>query len=147
GRDRVVDPLALPPGPLQLAEVLPDERLDALLLDVTDDDDGHQVRAVPVPIEAGHLIAGAVLDALRQADRLALQVAGDAEQHAVRVRPDPGPDAEPGAPLGEDDAALRLDLFGVERDALRPVVQDPEGGLERALGVRRNGEPVGGVAV
>ena len=114
-------------------------------VDVAHDDDGHQVRAVPVAVEGADGLGRGVLDNVRQPDREALGVARagvldrelDAVHALLRALPEP--------PLLEHDAALALDGRVGEGDAAGPLAQHVEAGREDGRRVGRDLEHVDGL--
>ena len=103
-----------------------DQRLDRGLVEVADGDHRHQVGPVPVRVELLQPVVIDVLDDLRLADRQPLGVARALEQHGKLRVLDPRVGAEPEPPLLEDDAALLVDLGRIERDVVRPVLEDEQ---------------------
>ena len=106
--------------------MLLDERFDRRLVEVADGDHRHQLRPVPVGVELLQPLVLEVLDHLHVADRQPLGVARSLEQHRklLVLHPRAGAAAQP--PLLDDDAALLVDLGGIERHVVRPVLEDQE---------------------
>jgi hypothetical protein len=103
-----------------------DLSLDRRPVDVADDDDGHQFRAVPRVVEAGQRLAAGFPDDAIQADREPLGHAG-ARLDELKLR-DKRPVAHrvPGPFLAQDDPALLLDQGGLDQQAPCVVGQDPQ---------------------
>ena len=127
-----------PAGTVSRGEMLLDERFDAGPVEIAHGDDGHQVGAVPGPIEPLQGFGGEALDDLLLADGHALGVPRAAEENGelpvahARVR------ALAQAPLLDDDAPFLVNGRGVEGHAVGPVFEDEEGGLEDLWRVRGN---------
>ncbi len=115
---------------------------DGVAIDVADDDHRHQVRAVPVAVEARQLLALRVLDDLGLADRRPIRVARSFELHApdLVLRALAGAEVHP--PFRQDDAALAVDAALIERGALRPVLEDEQRAIEHAGHVGRHAQRV-----
>ncbi len=107
-------------------------------IEVADGDDRHQVGSIPVGVELLQAIVRKRADDLGLADRQALGVARVLEQHGQLHVQHPRAWPEPRAPLLQDDAALLVDLLGIERDGVRPVLQDEERPIDHARVVGGN---------
>ena len=115
----------------------PDPGLDDVRIHIPDNGHRHQGGTVPTGIEVPEILDGTVLDHQRIADGLAGGKAGIAQdflQEGVA-----GVLARLAAlqALGKDDAALLLDLDGVDGQSPRPVAQDQEGGVHQGGVARR----------
>ena len=132
-------------GPGQSPELIADRRFDLGAVEITDRDDGHQVRAVPVLVEAAQPLGRGRLEDLGLPDRQPLRVERPLEQDRellilnARLRPAPAP------PFLDHDAALLVHLFRVEEHALSPVREDAEGGRQHLRVVHRHLQHVDGL--
>ena len=126
----------------QRREAVLDHRRDRLAVDVADDDDGHQIRAIPVAIEAEQLLALRALDDLGLADRGSIGVARSLQLHLPQLVRRPLACAEVHAPFREHDAALPLDRLGIERRGLGPVLEHEHRAVEDARHVGRHAQQV-----
>ena len=131
-------------GVLQIPERGLDLRLDrGRILEVADGDDRHQVRAVPVLVESHHHVARRLLQRVDEPDRIAIRVARALQQHRQLLVEEPLLRATIPAPLLDHDAALLVELLGVERHVAGPVVQDVEALRDERLVVGRHRQLVG----
>jgi hypothetical protein len=112
-------------------EVLPDHRRHGVAIDVADNHDGHQVGAVPVPVEPDELFALCGLDHRRRANRRSIHVPRSLELHASQLLFGPLAGAQPPAPLGEDDWPLAIDPGRFEGGAAGSL-RAPSCGVEGA---------------
>ena len=127
---------------LQSRETLLDLGHDGVAIDIADDDHRHQVRTVPIAIEAHQGIARDLADDVRVADGTAFRVAGSLELDRTDLVPRPLAGAEVHAPLGQDDGALTVDGVLVEGRAAGPVVQNQQRAVERGGHVGRDAQRV-----
>ena len=129
---------------LEAAEVRHDEALDAVALEVAHRDDRHQVRSVPVVIEALEGLGRSTFEDLPLTDRETLGVLRSGEQDGELLVTDSclGAEAEP--PLLDHHAALLVHLLLLEGHRLSPLAQDLEARLEQPGLVGRYFEHVDG---
>ena len=115
-----------------------DHRLDRRRIEVADGNHRHQVGAVPVGVELPQSGGADVLNDLRPADRRAVRIprALQQDRHLRVAQARLGAQTEP--PLFEDDAALLLDLGGLERHVVRPVLHDQQRTIDDGAVVGRN---------
>ena len=115
-------------------------------IQITDDDDRLVVGTVPLVVET---LQGIVLEALQSveiADQVAVLVAGSLAESLQELHRRAPRGAVARAELLHDDAALGVDLFGLQRDEVRPVVQDEHCGVDDSLARGRHvGDVVDGV--
>ena len=121
-------------GAPEAAESSADHRLDRLSIKIADRDDRHQIRPVPVLVEAAQPVGGRVRQDVGVPDRESFRVARTVEDDRELLILDPRRAPPPSAPLLDHDTALLVDLLRVEDDATGPVHQDLEGRREH-LGV------------
>ena len=126
-------------------EVRLDQVLDRGAVEVADRDDGHQIGAVPVLVEARQLIRLERLDDFRLADRQPVRVARALEQDRKQLVGQARARAAPQAPLFHDDAALLVDLDRIERHVVRPVFEHQQRAVDRLGLVGRNLQHVHGL--
>ena len=139
-------PLGL--GILDRGEVRANHRGDGVLVHVADDNHRHQVRPVPVAIEAHQLLALRLLNHRRIADGRSVRVTGSLQLDFPQFVRGPLVGAQIAPPLGEDDGALALDGGVLEKGAARPVLehgQRPVEGIERARPVGRHAQQILGL--
>ena len=120
------------------AEPLLDQALDHGRVEITDGDDGHQVRAVPVPVELLQPLVRERLERCRRADRAPNRIPRSLEHDRKQLVLEPGRRPAPLAPFLDDDAPLLVDFAGVERQVVRPVLEDEQGLLEDLAAVGRH---------
>ncbi len=117
----------------------PDRRVP---VDVAHDDDGHEIRPVPVAIEPQQLLPLRALDGFRLANRRPVRVSRPLKLDA----PNPVAGALVGAqvhpPFREHDAALAIDTALIERRRPRPVLEHEQCAVEHAGNVRRHPQRV-----
>ncbi len=99
------------------------QRIDRI---IADGDHRHQVRTIPVAIEAAQWCGSGVCNDAGVADRQPLGVLGAAEEHREFLVTFARAGAESAAPFAENDAALGGDFVRFELVAHRPVLQDVE---------------------
>ena len=114
-------------------------------VEIADDEERLHVGAVPAVVEITELLVVEAAEALFTAD----DVAGRVARIAVKIGPEflIGPPAcvLTGAELLDDDTALVVNLVAVERDVVRPVVENEQGGVDDAFaGDRHVGHVVAG---
>ena len=119
-------------------EVRLDQGFDGGLVEVADGDHRHQVGPVPVAVELLQALGREGADAVGRPDRQAIGVARSLEQHRHLLLQHAGVGAEAEAPLFQDDAALLVDLVGLERDAGGPVLEHEERAIDDAGVVGRD---------
>ena len=123
-------------------EVLPDHRRHGVAIDVADNDDGHQVGAVPLPVEPDELVALCGLDHSRRANRRSIHVPRSFELHASHLVFGPLAGAQAPAPLGEDDWSLTIDPGRFEGGAAGKVFEHRQRGVEGTRPVGRHPQRV-----
>ena len=111
-------------------EVLLDERFRLGDRDVTDDDHGHVVRAIPRLVKLEQPLAWRGLEHLGQSDRQPLRVARSLEDHRQLLVRQSRSRPEAAAPFFENNAALLLDFGGQERDAGREIAQHQHAAID-----------------
>ena len=116
----------------------PDLEFDVGLVEIADGDHSHQIRPVPISVELLQAVVIDVTDDLRLADRQSIGVARAFEQQRKLRVVDSLAGAKPEAPLLEDDAALLIDLAGLERDVVREVFEDEQRPVDHGRVVGRN---------
>lgn len=108
-------------------EVFADEVFDVGdIVEVADGDDGHEVGAVPLLVEAADGFGGCGVDDLGFSDRQAIGVGGVVEEDRDLFVEDTLLGATAEAPFLFDDAAFFVDFGGVESDGGGPVLKDEE---------------------
>ena len=110
-----------------------DLRLHGVDIHVTHDDDGLVVGTVPAVVEVHEFLVLEVLQPVEVADQVAvlvLRALADGLEHLHRRTPR---GAVARAQLLHDDAALGVDLIGLQGDEVRPVVQDQQRRVDDAF--------------
>ena len=115
-----------------------DHRLDRRRVEVADGNHRHQVGAVPIRVELPQSSGTDVLNDLRTPDRRAVRIpcAFQQDGHLRIAQARLGAQAEP--PFLEDNAALLLDLGGLERNAVSPVLHDQQRTIDDGAAVGRD---------
>src|ERR671921_2812279 len=112
--------------------MLLDHRHRGVTIHISHDNHGHQVRPVPVAIEAHELLALRTLDDRRLPDRWPIRVARSFELRALDLVARTLTRAKVHAPFGQDDAALVFEGALVECGGVGPVLQDEHRAIEYA---------------
>ena len=117
-------------------------RLDLVGLDVADHDDGLQIGAIPVVVEAAQRVGRHRSQAALGADRHPLGVAAVVEHARQRLAADALFGRLSAAQLREHDVALRFDVGVGQRRVAGPLPQDRQAVLEHRLVADRDREDV-----
>jgi hypothetical protein len=123
-------------------EVPGNHRRDGVPVDVADDHHRHQIRPVPVAIEAHQLVTLRALNHRRIADRRSVRVPRALQLRAPQLVGGPFVGAEIAPPLGEHDRTLALDRGGVEEGAAGPVFEDGQRRVEYLRTIGRHAQRV-----
>ena len=120
-------------------ENLLDFLLHLVHVDVTHDDDGLQVGAVPLLVIVAQVLIGEMVDDVHRADghavlvfRPAVDDGQDVLLHALH-----GHSRTAGAPFLMDDAALLVNLLVLEQQVVAPVVEHQQARVDDALAHQR----------
>ena len=111
-------------------------------IEIADGDHGHQIGAIPVIVERAKLFRSRRHDTRFGADRKTLGVSRSLERDRKPLLKHAVAGALAAAPLLAHDAALVHDFVGVERLAVRPVLENRERLIDDARGVGRNRKDV-----
>ena len=127
----VIGNLEARPRPAQVgrrdgSELPPDQILHPCLVEIADRNDGHEIRPIPVRVEALQRLGLEVPDVLHRADRCALGVARAPEQDRKLQVLHPGVRPASLPPFLDDHAAFLLDGLGIEREAVSDVREKQE---------------------
>ena len=114
-RQRIVARRRRRRGLRQRRELLLDQRLERGRIHVSHGHDRHAIGPVPLGVERPQLRRTKRLQDLGLADRQPLGVLRLGEQHRDLLVAQPRSGAEPAPPFLDDDAALLVDLFRIER--------------------------------
>ena len=141
-RDFGRDPGTRLRGPRQPCEPLANHRFHIGAIEIADGDDRHEVRPVPVLVEAAQPLDGGRLEKFRLPDRESFRIQRSLEEdrELLVLYPRSGP--PPSAPFLDHDPALLVHLLRIEDDALGPVFEDLERRRERLRVVHRHLEHV-----
>ena len=133
---------------LEVAEATRDVGLDRIDIDVAHHDHRHDVRPVPVLVEAAQRLVGHRLDGLDLADRRApLETGAGGQQLPVHVEDAAAETLVSLSPLLEHHADLGLDLDRVDGRLRRPLPQHAHGAVEQFTVVGRHRQLVHGLVV
>ena len=122
-----------------------DQTLDHVSVEVADRDHGHQLRPIPVAIEALEHARVCRCQHLPFPNREALGVARGLEEDGELRVEHPGLCSSPEPPLLGHHPPLFVDLLGLERHAVSPVLEDLEARLQHAGVVQRELQHVDGL--
>ena len=129
----------------QVLEMLPDEALNPSRVELAHRDDGHEVGAVPVVVEAPQGVVGERLQHGLFPDGQPQGVAGILKENGELAVAHAALGAPAQPPLLDDDAALLVDLRAFETDAMGPVRQNLETLLQHAGAVGGHLQDVDGL--
>ena len=119
-------------------EVPLDQILDLRLVEISDGDNRHQIRPVPVVVEPPQRGVRVGLENRLVTDRQARAVSRTGEQHREPLVLHSVFGALPESPFFDHDRALLLDLGCVERDVVRPLGEDLKSLVDDRGGVGRD---------
>ena len=129
----------------QATEMIADLLLDGINVEITDRDHAHQVRAIPVAVEATKGLVVELPQHLDVTDRQSFRVARTLEQHGQLLVAHARTGTETQPPFLDHNAALFVDLLAIESDVVCPVLQNLKGCVDDFLAIGRDDEEIVGV--
>ena len=128
-------------------EVLEEKGLHVGPVEVADHNDPHQVGPVPIFVEAPESFVLEGLEALNRSYDRALCVPRPLQDHGELLVLNSRAGATTQPPLLHDYPSFLIDLVGIQREPVRPVFHDLEGGGHHVPRVGRDLNPIAGLVV
>ena len=122
----------------RLRPELLDFAFDMVYIHIADDDDALIVGTVPLLIVVAEVLIREIVDNAHQADRHTVSVLGVGIELRQYVVINPHDRAAAQLPFLVDDPAFLVDFLVGKRQAVRPVLEDQQAGVECALAGRRH---------
>jgi hypothetical protein len=116
----------------------PDEQFHLDRIEVAHRDHSHEIGSIPIGVELLETVVRERPNDLWLADWQPVGVTRILEQDRQLCVQHPGAGSESGSPFLQDDAALFVDLFRIERDSVRPFLQDEQRAIDHGWIVGRN---------